>query len=101
MERPSTIGKKESRGDLVKKSGRSTGRLKKLYSLEGTAEILEYLDGHPRCRKGDLQAVASPSTVSKRLHTFLTLGLITEELELTNEGRKYLGTIRKIETLEI
>ncbi len=101
MRKLSTIGKKENRGDLVKKSGRSTGRLKKLYSLEGTAEILEYLNGHPGCRKRDLHTVASPSTVSKRLHTFLTLGLITRELELTNEGRKYLGTIRKIETLEI
>ncbi len=85
----------------MKKSGRSTGRLKKLYSLDGTVEILEYLDGHPGCRKRDLQAVARPSTVSKRLHTFLTLGLITEELELTNEGRKYLGTIREIETIKI
>ncbi len=85
----------------MSRSGRSTGRLKKLYSLEGTAEILEYLDAHPGSRKRDLEGVASPPIVSKRLHTFLALGLITKGLELTNAGREYLDIIRKIEALEI
>ncbi len=85
----------------MKKSGRSTGRLKKLYSLEGTAEILEYLDAHPGCGKRDLEGVASPSIVSKRLQTFRALRLITKELELTDTGREYLDIIRKIEALEI
>ncbi len=76
-------------------------RLRKLYSRKGTVEILEYVDGHTGCEISDLEKVATPFVVEKRLQTFWALQLMTERLELTDEGRKYLDMIRKIEGLEM
>ncbi len=74
-------------------------RLRKLYSRKGAVEILEYVDSHPACEISDLERIATPFVVEKRLQTFRALQLMTEELELTDEGRKYLGMIRVIESL--
>ncbi len=75
-------------------------RLRKLYSRKGTVEILEYVDGHAGCEVSDLERIATPFVVEKRLQTFRALQLMTERLELTDEGRKYLGIIRVIESLD-
>ncbi len=75
-------------------------RLRKLYSRKGTVEILEYVDGHPACEISDLERIATPFVVEKRLQTFRALQLMTERLELTDAGRKYLGIIRVIESLD-
>ncbi len=74
-------------------------RLRKLYSRKGTVEILEYVDGHKECEISDLEKVATPFVVKERLQTFWALQLMTERLELTDAGRKYLGMIRVIESL--
>ncbi len=74
-------------------------RLRKLYSRKGTVEILEYVDSHKECEISDLERIATPFVVEKRLQTFRALRLMTERLELTDAGRKYLGMIRTIESL--
>ncbi len=74
-------------------------RLRKLYSRKGTVEILEYVNNNPACEISDLEKVATPFVVEKRLQTFRALQLMTERLELTDAGRKYLGIIRVIESL--
>ncbi len=70
-----------------------------MYSRKGTVEILEYVDSHPACEISDLERIATPFVVGKRLQTFRALQLMTERLELTDEGRKYLGMMRAIESL--
>ncbi len=70
-----------------------------MYSLKGTVEILEYVDSHKKCEISDLEKIATPFVVKERLQTFWALQLMTEGLELTDAGRKYLGMIRTIESL--
>ncbi len=57
------------------------------------------MDGHTGCEISDLDKVATPFVVKERLQTFWALQLMTERLELTDAGRKYLGIIRVIESL--
>ncbi len=58
------------------------------------------MDSHKECEISDLERIATPFVVKERLQTFRALQLMTEGLELTDAGRKYLGMIRVIESLD-
>ena len=75
-------------------------RLQKLYSLKGTAELLEFISQHPGATQKDLEAVADPSIAAARIEEFLNFGLIDQQMELTEKGETFLTVIRKIEALE-
>jgi predicted transcriptional regulator len=77
------------------------GKLRKLYSLTGTAEILEYIYENPGCTKKDLREIALSQVVSQRLNMFKEYGLVhQDELMLTESGKKFLSLIHEIESLE-
>jgi hypothetical protein len=76
------------------------GKLRKLYSLNGTVELLEYIGENPGCSKETLTFVSS-QILSLRLAAFREYGLICkEELRLTKLGRKYVSLIQQMEALE-
>ena len=75
-------------------------RLQKLYSLKGTAELLEFISQHPGATQKDFEAVANPSIVAARIEEFLNFRLIDQQMTLTEKGETFLATIRKIEALE-
>ena len=77
------------------------GKLRRLYSLKGTAEIMEYIYHNPGCTKNDLREVAFSQIVSQRLDKLREYGLIhQDELMLTELGKKVLSLIHDIESLE-
>ena len=77
------------------------GKLRKLYSLKGTAEILEYIYENPGCTKKDLREIALSQIILQRLTMFREYGLIhQDELMLTELGKKLLSLINEIESLE-
>ena len=75
-------------------------RLQKLYSLKGTAELLEFIGEHPGATQKDFEAIADPFIVAERIEEFLNFGLIDQQMTLTEKGEMFLATIRKIEALE-
>jgi len=75
-------------------------RLRKLYSLKGTAELLEFIGQHPGATQKDLEAIADPFIVAARIEKFLNFGLIDQQMTLTEKGEIFLTVIRKIEALE-
>lgn len=87
---------------LMQYAAMKSGKLRRLYSLEGTAEILEYIDRNPGCIQGDLKVITLSKTIVSRLTTFREYGLIhqKEELTLTELGKRYLSAIRAVEALE-
>ena len=76
------------------------GGLQKLYSLEGTAELLEFISQNPGATQKDLEAIADPSIVAERIEEFLNFGLVDQQMVLTEKGETFLAVIRKIEALE-
>ena len=76
------------------------GRLQKLYSLKGTAELLEFISQNPSATQKDLEAIADPFIVVERVEEFLNFGLIDQQMTLTEKGETFLTVIRKIEALE-
>jgi len=87
---------------MIQDASMKIGKLRKLYSLHGTAEILEYIEKNPGCNRKDLKEVVPLRISSHRLATFREYGLIhqREELTLTELGKKYLSIIREMEALE-
>jgi hypothetical protein len=75
-------------------------RLQKLYSLKGTAELLEFISQNPGATQKDFEAIADPSIVAARIEEFLNFGLIDQQMVLTEKGETFLTIIRKIEALE-
>ena len=75
-------------------------RLQKLYSLKGTAELLEFISQNPGATQKDLEAIADPSIVAERIEEFLNFGLVDQQMVLTEKGETFLAVIRKIEALE-
>ncbi len=75
-------------------------RLQKLYSLEGTAELLEFIGQNPGATQKDFEAIADPSIVATRIEEFLNFGLVDQQMVLTEKGETFLAVIRKIEALE-
>ncbi len=75
-------------------------RLKRLYSLKGTAELLEFIGQHPGSTQKDLEAIADPFIVAERIEEFLNFRLIDQQMVLTEKGETFLTVIRKIEALE-
>jgi hypothetical protein len=76
------------------------GRLQKLYSLKGTAELLEFISQHPGATQKDFEAIADPFIVAERIEEFRNFGLIDQQMTLTEKGETFLAVIRKIEALE-
>ena len=75
-------------------------RLQKLYSLKGTAELLEFISQNPGATQKDLEAVADPSIVAARIEKFRNFGLVDQQMTLTEKGETFLTVIQKIEALE-
>ena len=75
-------------------------RLQKLYSLKGTAELLEFIGQHPGTTQKDFEAIADPSIVATRIEEFRNFGLVDQQMTLTEKGETFLTIIRKIEALE-
>jgi len=75
-------------------------RLQKLYSLKGTAELLEFISHNPGATQKDFEAIADPSIVAARIEKFRNFGLIDQQMVLTEKGETFLAVIQKIEALE-
>ena len=79
----------------------NTRNLRRLYSHDGTVELLEYILRHEGCCRKDVLHLASRSTVDNRLKDFRELSLIEKgtSLRLTESGRTYLSIIKDVESL--
>jgi len=75
-------------------------RLQRLYSLKGTAELLEFISQNPGATQKDFEAVADPSIVAARVEEFLNFRLIDQQMTLTEKGETFLTVIQKIEALD-